>query len=138
MAKKRITDDDDYERLASNLFIQEGDNIVDQASFEEAYNRYVGDENIGNKKSFRDKVWDQIKKIPTISEKPLTPVIVKEKPTKPRVFDYTGKIETLLILSYLYTSLCLTIKDIADTGNFIFLTKNISPFNPIHCRQNCR
>jgi len=90
---KRKTKEDDYERLGRNLWIKHGESIVDRVTFEDAYKKYVGSEEIGDNTSFIDKVWDEIKDIPGVSEIPLTPVIKPAKDTKRPVFDVLGKIK---------------------------------------------
>ena len=92
-AHKRVTPPEDYERLAKNLWIKEGDKIVDRATFEDAYKKYVGSEEIGDNTSFIDKVWNNIKDIPGVSDTPLKPVIKPSKDTPRPVFDLSGTIK---------------------------------------------
>ena len=90
---KRKTDEDDYERLGRNLWIKHGESIVDRVTFEDAYKKYVGSEEIGDNTSFIDKVWKEVKDIPGVNETPLTPVIKPAKDTKRPVFDVLGKVK---------------------------------------------
>lgn len=64
---RRQTLPEDLDRLADNLFINEGDFISDRDSFDLSLQRYLVDEGLSDES--KDKVFEKFKKIkPTVSE----------------------------------------------------------------------
>ena len=94
-AHKRKTEDDDYERLAKNLWNHESTNIVDRVTFEDAYKRYLGKSDLKDDSPFMNKVWKELKGVPGIREEgdELPPVIKPAKDTPRPVYGYSGTVK---------------------------------------------
>jgi len=67
---KRITEEDDYARLAENMGRNFRRQIKDKASFDFIYSEYLAGQSIADDKSFRENVWEiYLSKNPSVSRR---------------------------------------------------------------------
>jgi len=71
--QKRVTKEDDVDRLTERILLESSNNIVDKPSFNIAFNDYLA-QTLSDKQdnNLRRKVFDRVKEKKKISKKPIT------------------------------------------------------------------